>query len=197
MTEETIRPDDLDDERYLTGQLLIAMPTMKDPRFAKTVVYLCAHNKEGAMGLVVNKLVGSLSFVELMKQMDIEVNTDEDEVQVHFGGPVESTRGFVLHTPDYESGSTLVVDDHFALTSTVDVLRSIANGHGPDKAMLALGYAGWSAGQLDDEIQENGWLHVAADLDLVFGAELDNKWDRAIAKMGFDPSFLSLDAGHA
>lgn len=184
-------------DSYLAGQLLIAMPTMTDPRFAKTVVFLCAHNDQGAMGLVVNKLVGSLSFAELMRQMDIEMESDDEPVQVHFGGPVESTRGFVLHTPDYESNSTLVVDDQFALTSTVDVLRSIAGGRGPARAILALGYAGWAPGQLDEEIQANGWLHVDADQDLVFGDDLDNKWNRAIAKMGFDPSFLSLDAGHA
>ena len=186
-----------DQESYLSGQLLIAMPQMSDPRFARTVVYLCAHNADGAMGLVVNKLIGSLSFKELLAQMGLATESVNDQVCVHFGGPVESGRGFVLHTTDYMSEATMKVDDHFALTATVDVLREIADGKGPDQAMLALGYAGWAPGQLDDEIQNNGWLHVVADHDLVFGEEDDTKWDRAVAKVGIDISLLSSQAGHA
>jgi putative transcriptional regulator len=184
---------------YLTGQLLIAMPQMTDPRFEHSVVYMCAHNADGAMGLVVNKLVESLTFTDLLHQMELEIDAGDldQRIQVHFGGPVESARGFVLHTPDYLSEATMKVSDDFAMTATIDVLRSIATGGGPDKAILALGYAGWAAGQLDAEIQANGWLHVAADHDLVFGRDHDDKWRSAVAKVGIDPSLLSGEAGHA
>ena len=184
---------------YLAGQLLVAMPQMVDPRFAHSVVFMCAHSADGAMGLVVNKLVDSISFTDLLKQMDFTVEGGEldERVQVHFGGPVESARGFVLHTPDYASDATMQVDDAFAMTATVDVLRSIAKGSGPERAIFALGYAGWAPGQLDTEIQNNGWLHVGADTDLVFGRDHDGKWRRAVAKVGVDPALLSSAAGHA
>ncbi len=184
---------------YLGGQLLVAMPQMNSACFAHTVVFLCAHSVDGAMGLVVNKLVDSISFTDLLKQMEFEFDENEidDRVQVHFGGPVESGRGFVLHTPDYMSDATMPVDDGFAMTATVDVLRSIAEGRGPQHAIFALGYAGWGPGQLDSEMQNNGWLNVGADLDLVFGREHDKKWRRAVAKVGVDPLLLSGEAGHA
>ena len=184
---------------YFSGQLLIAMPQMTDPRFEHSVVFMCAHNSDGAMGLVVNKLVDSLNFTDLLRQMELEIEADDldDRIQVHFGGPVESARGFVLHTPDYCSEATMQVDNGFAMTATVDVLRSIATGGGPTQAIFALGYAGWAAGQLDSEIQSNGWLNVSADHDLVFGRGHDDKWRQAVAKVGVDPSFLSTDAGHA
>lgn len=184
---------------YLGGQLLIAMPHMTDPRFAHSVVYLCAHSADGAMGLVVNKLVDSISFTDLLKQMEFKFSGEgiDERVQVHFGGPVESARGFVLHTPDYESGATMRVADGFAVTATVDVLRSIADGAGPARAIFALGYAGWAPGQLDNEMQNNGWLHVGADAELVFGRDHDDKWRRAVAKVGVDPALLSGEAGHA
>jgi putative transcriptional regulator len=181
----------------LSGQLLVAMPQMSDPRFARTVVYLCAHSAEGAMGLVVNRLIDSLSFGNLLAQLGVEVEGAPADMPVHFGGPVESSRGFVLHTSDYHQDSTLVIDDEIALTATVDVLRAIARGTGPRRRVLALGYAGWAPGQLDAEIQANGWLLVPADLDLVFGDENDAKWERAIAKLGIDLSLLSSEAGHA
>ena len=184
---------------YLAGQLLVAMPQMTDPRFAHGVVFMCAHSADGAMGLMVNKLVDSLSFSELLKQMAFEFENDgiDDRVQVHFGGPVESARGFVLHTPDYMSDATMRVDSGFAMTATVDVLRSIARGAGPERAIFALGYAGWAPGQLDNEIRNNGWLNVGADADLVFGRDHDDKWRRAVARVGVDPGFLSGAAGHA
>ena len=184
------------DTGYLEGQLLIAMPTMGDPRFERTVIYLCAHSDQGAMGLVVNKLVDHITFEGLLEQLSIEAEVDND-VNVHFGGPVETGRGFVLHSGDYRQDSTMVVDQNFGLTATVDILRAIAAGRGPQRSLLALGYAGWAPGQLDGEIQANGWLHCAADYDLVFGGELDEIWARAIAKVGVDVSFLSTDAGHA
>ncbi|MFP6759772.1 MAG: YqgE/AlgH family protein [Alphaproteobacteria bacterium] len=184
---------------YLSGQLLIAMPQMTDPRFEHSVVYMCAHNADGAMGLVVNKLVDAMSFTELLRQMELEIESDnlDDRIQVHFGGPVESARGFVLHTTDYVSEATMRVDDTFSMTATIDVLRSIARGSGPSQAIFTLGYAGWAPGQLDTEIQSNGWLNVAADQDLVFGREHDIKWTQAVAKVGVDPSFLSSEAGDA
>jgi putative transcriptional regulator len=181
----------------LTGQLLVAMPQMSDPRFARTVVYLCAHSSDGAMGLVVNRLIDSLTFGNLLSQLGVEAEGEPADMPVHFGGPVESSRGFVLHTSDYLQDSTLVIDDEIALTATVDVLKAIARGAGPRCRVLALGYAGWAPGQLDAEIQANGWLLVPADLDLVFGIENDSKWRRAIAKIGIDLSLLSSEAGHA
>ncbi|MFQ5765090.1 MAG: YqgE/AlgH family protein [Rhodospirillales bacterium] len=182
---------------YLAGQLLIAMPGMRDPRFEKTVIYMCAHNADGAMGLVVNRALESLTFPDMLEQLGIEPGAGGDGINVHFGGPVESGRGFVLHTPDYLQDATMVVDQDMALTATVDILRAIAGGNGPRRSLLALGYAGWGPGQLDSEIMSNGWLHVAADSDLVFGSDLDDKWDQAMQKIGVDPRMLSDEAGHA
>ena len=183
-------------EDTLTGQLLVAMPHMADPRFARSVVYLCAHSGEGAMGLVVNRLIDSLSFESLLEQLGVEASAPAD-MRVHFGGPVESSRGFVLHTTDYVQDSTLLIDDEIALTATIDVLKAIAAGEGPSRRVLALGYAGWAEGQLDAEIQANGWLLVPADLDLVFGNDNGTKWARSLAKIGVDLTLLSSEAGHA
>ncbi len=185
------------DQTSLAGQLLIAMPNMSDPRFARSVIYVCAHNEEGAMGLVVNKAIGSLTFEELLQQLGLEAEAVSEEIRIHFGGPVETGRGFVLHSADYIQEGSLQVNDDMALTATVDILRDIADGNGPRRSLLALGYAGWGPGQLDSEIQANGWLNVEADENLVFDPDLDDKWERAIAKLGFDPSSLSGDAGHA
>ena len=182
---------------YLTGQLLVAMPQMQDPRFMRTVIYMCAHSMEGAMGLVVNKLADNVSFPDLLDQLNIQTGPVENEIFVHFGGPVETGRGFVLHSSDYVQDATLVIDENVGLTATVDILKSIAEGSGPDRSLLALGYAGWGAGQLDEEIQANGWLTVAPDVPLVFDGDLDGKWERAMGKMGIDFSKLSGDAGHA
>lgn len=186
-----------DHDTYLAGQLLVAMPGMQDPRFAKTVIYLCAHNGEGAMGLVLNRVFDGLTFPELLAQLGIEASSRLAKASVYFGGPVETGRGFVLHSPDYVRDGTLVVNDGIALTATVDILRSIAAGNGPRRHLLALGYAGWGPGQLDMEIRANGWLNVAADNDLVFDRDLATKWDRAMAKIGIDPRMLSDEAGHA
>ena len=183
--------------RYLTGQLLVAMPNMADPRFARTVIYMCAHNSDGAMGLVVNKPMPSLTFADLLEQLEIEPAAEVADLRVQVGGPVETGRGFVLHTTDFVREGTMMVDDHIALTATVDILRAIANGEGPDSHLLALGYAGWGPGQLDSEIQANGWLHAPADDAILFDADLSTKWERAIAKLGVTPAMLSGDAGHA
>ena len=182
---------------FMTGQLLVAMPGMQDPRFIKSVVYMCAHNADGAMGLVINRALGSLTFADLLEQLGVEHDKTAAPVTVHFGGPVESGRGFVLHTADYVREGTLVVDGGIALTATVDILRAIAGGAGPRGRLLALGYAGWAPGQLENEIQQNGWLMVGADEKLVFDSNLDAKWERALGKLGIDVRMLSSDAGHA
>ena len=182
----------------LTGQLLLAMPQMLDERFARSVVYVCAHSGEaGAMGLVINKLLGSLTMDELFAQLDISPSGGGGSRPVHYGGPVESGRGFVLHTADYNEDATLVVDDNIALTATLDVLRAIGQGRGPRRSLFALGYAGWAPGQLDAEIQANGWLSVPADDAIIFDPDHDQKWQRAMAKLGVDLTMLSSEAGHA
>jgi putative transcriptional regulator len=183
--------------KSLTGQLLIAMPQMMDPRFARSVVYVCAHSEnDGAMGLVVNKLLNSLTMGELFSHLKLEPGAQGGGRPVHFGGPVEPGRGFVLHTTDYRENATLVVGE-FGVTATLDILRAIGKGEGPQRSLLALGYAGWAPGQLDAEMQANGWLSVAADRDLVFDADFEAKWQRALAKLGIDLTKLSTDAGHA
>jgi len=182
----------------LAGQLLVAMPQMSDPRFARSVIYLCAHSDDaGAMGLVINKPLGSLTMGELFAQLDIAPSGDANSYPVHFGGPVEAGRGFVLHTADYREDATRHVAGNIALTATLEVLRAIGRGLGPRQSLLALGYAGWGPGQLDAEIQANGWLSVPADEDIVFAADYEGKWRRALAKLGIDLSMLSSDAGHA
>jgi putative transcriptional regulator len=182
----------------LTGELLVAMPQMMDPRFARSVVYICAHSGEaGAMGLVINKPLGSLTMGELFAQLDITPSGSAASRPVHFGGPVEAGRGFVLHSADYNEDATLVVDDKIALTATLDVLRAIGQGRGPHQSLFALGYAGWAPGQLDAEIQANGWLSVPADEAIVFGPDHERKWQRALAKLGVDLTMLSSEAGHA
>lgn len=182
---------------YMTGQLLVAMPQMQDPRFERSVIYVCAHTSDGAMGLVVNKLMDSLTFDDMLSQLDIEPPEPSDDIRVHFGGPVESGRGFVLHSAEYVQDGTLVIDDSVALTATIDILKSIADGDGPKHSLLALGYAGWSAGQLDDEIHANGWLSVPADDLLVFGDNLDTRWEAAMGKLGVSVNMLSGEAGRA
>jgi putative transcriptional regulator len=186
-----------DDDLSLRGQLLIAMPTIGDPRFERTVIYMCAHSTEkGAMGLVVNKPVDGLHFLELFGQLEIK-DVAIDDLPVHFGGPVEASRGFVLHSTDYKSTGASTVTDDIAMTATLDILRDIASGAGPERRILALGYSGWAPGQIEDEIKANGWLVVEADDALVFGDDLDAKWAQALAKIGVDASFLSGEAGHA
>lgn len=189
----------------LEGQLLIAMPGMTDRRFARSVVYLCAHSDEGAMGLIINHRAENISFGDLLERLEIVDGTTRHDLPksmslkgIHLGGPVETGRGFVLHSTDYYvENSTLEIDDYVSLTATIDILKALAAGQGPDQAILALGYAGWSPGQLEDEIQANGWLHCPADPDLIFDADVETKYHRALAKIGIDPSHLVSDAGHA
>ena len=185
------------DGSYVTGQLLIAMPGMRDERFAKSVIYMCAHSEEGAMGLVLNQRLDSLTFAELISQLELDEKHLSRDVPVHFGGPVESGRGFVLHTSDYQQDATLEVVNGVALTASVEILKAIAQGEGPQKSLLALGYAGWGPGQLDMEIRANGWLQVPSDSEIIFDIEPDTKWERAIQRLGIDPRMLSDDVGHA
>lgn len=190
---------------YLDGQLLIAMPVMEDPRFERSVIYLCAHSAEGAMGIMVNRPAGSIDFPELLVQLkiitkpeQIKLSEHAETLQVLQGGPVDTGRGFVLHSSDfYIENATLLIDDKICLTATIDILKAIANGAGPRHAVLALGYAGWRPGQLEAEIQDNGWLHCDADPDLVFGDDVEEKYSRALRKIGIDPGMLSNAAGHA
>jgi len=197
--EQSGRPGTAEDAlKSLAGQLLVAMPQMLDQRFARSVIYLCAHSEEGgAMGLVINKLLGSLTMGELFTQLEISPSSIVDSNPIHFGGPVDGGRGFVLHTSDYSEEATLVVDGNIAVTATVEILRAIGKGQGPHHSLFALGYAGWAPGQLDAEIQANGWLSVAADDTIIFDSDQDGKWRRALAKLGIDLTMLSTDAGHA
>jgi len=197
--------DHSSDDGYLDGQLLIAMPVMSDPRFERSVIYMCAHSSEGAMGIIVNRPAGSIDFPGLLVQLDIIEKADQiklpenaESMQVLKGGPVDTGRGFVLHSSDYFiENSTLPIDDGICLTATLDVLKAIAKGDGPGNALLALGYAGWAPGQLETEIQDNGWLHCSADPDLIFGSDIGKKYDRALKKLGIHAGMLSSEAGHA
>ncbi len=182
---------------WLAGQLLIAMPTMPDPRFARTVVLVCSHGPEGAMGLVVNRLFGEINFQGLLKQLKITPDPDVPDQPVYFGGPVEPVRGFVLHSPDYKRDATLTITDDILMTATIEVLENLAHGEGPSRSLLTLGYAGWGAGQLDSEIQAGGWLVTSADPDIIFSPDNEKKWSNALTIMGISPTMLSGDIGHA
>lgn len=183
--------------QYLTGQFLIAMPGMRDPRFKRTVIYMCAHSGEGAMGIIVNRQVGAINLQELLAQLDLKTDKKAMDVRVHYGGPVESSRGFVLHSSDLSWDDSLQVSNEVTLTASVDILRTIACGQGPCNRLLALGYAGWGPGQLDAEINRNDWLNVPADIQLLFDKGLDDKWERAIGILGIAVEHLSAEAGHA
>lgn len=186
------------DIQFLDGQLLIAMPGMGDPRFERSVIFMCAHSDEGAMGLIINKPAPELKFRDLLKQLEITSEVDLSATRVHFGGPVEHGRGFVLHSSDYEvEGASLKVSDAFAMTATLDILQDMARGAGPDRALLALGYAGWGPGQLEGEIQANGWLTTSAQPDLVFGKQDTDKWEAALRSLSIDPVLLSSGGGRA
>jgi len=190
---------------YLDGQMLIAMPSMRDERFTRSVIYVCAHSSEGAMGIVVNQPAANINFPDLLVQLEVIPATDliqlprrAGSVKVLRGGPVETGRGFVLHSADFFiENSTLPIDDGICLTATLDILKAIARGDGPASALLALGYAGWAPGQLEMEIQENGWLHCPADSELIFGGDTDTKYEKALKKIGIDLGMLSSEAGHA
>jgi putative transcriptional regulator len=190
---------------YLDGQMLIAMPSLVDGPFARSVVYLCAHRDDWAMGIIVNQSAEPVRFPELLVQLGvvgeseaIQLPPRANEIKVLRGGPVETGRGFVLHSGDFFiDNSTLPIGDNICLTATIDILRAIAKGSGPEKAVLALGYAGWSSGQLESEIRANGWLLCASDPGLVFDSDFSTKYDRALAKIGVDPGMLASEGGRA
>ena len=185
-------------EDGLSGKMLIAMPSMGDPRFEKTLIYMCAHSDDGALGLVVNRRVDEVSQNDLFGQLDLDITPNTATRHVHYGGPVETGRGFVLHSSDYRiDEATLEVDDNVSMTATVEILKALAKGEGPQKALIALGYAGWGGGQLEGEIQQNGWLTCDPDDDLIFGLNDDRKWEAALAKLGVDPTWLSAEGGSA
>jgi putative transcriptional regulator len=191
--------------RYLDGKLLIAMPDMMDENFQRTVIYMCAHSAGGAMGIIVNRPAGSLNFPGLLIQLKIIAKSEQirlpenaETMKVLRGGPVEVGRGFVLHSSDFFiKDSTLAIDSDISLTATLDILKAIAHGVGPRQAILALGYASWGAGQLENEIQHNGWLHGPADPELIFDDNIETKYHRALQKIGIHPGMLSNEAGHA
>jgi len=185
------------DDTSLTGQLLIAMPAMDDPNFAHSVILLCAHTDEGAMGIVLNQPLAKPSFDALLAQLDVEPVPPARQIQLCQGGPVDHGRGFVLHTSDWISDGSLRVDDRLALTASLDVLQEIAQGGGPKESMLALGYSSWSPGQLDREMQENVWLSAPVELALLFDADHGTKWRRALAILRVDPLLLSGVSGRA
>ncbi len=184
-------------EGQLTGQLLIAMPAMSTPHFSQAVIYVCAHTPEGAMGIVLNRPLASPSFGDLLEQLEVSPTPPVRNIDLFRGGPVDSARGFVLHTADWTGDGSLMVDRDVALTASLDVLKAIADGGGPRRGFLALGYAGWGPGQLDREITENAWLSAPASLDLLFDTNHETKWRRAMAILKVDPILLSQTAGHA
>jgi putative transcriptional regulator len=182
---------------FLTGQLLIAMPSMSDARFAHSVIYMCAHSGDGAMGLVLNRPLARPTFGDLLRQLDIAPVPPARQIRLCAGGPVDNARGFVLHTADWTGEGSLRVDDTLALTASLDVLKVIAAGGGPREGILALGYAGWGPGQLDAEVHQNAWLSAPPDETLLFDSDHETKWRRALAKLRVDPMLLSPTAGHA
>lgn len=190
---------------YLDGQFLIAMPSLSTGSFARSIVYVCAHSSEGAMGIAINQPATQISFRDLLVQLDIIPDGPEirlpgpaGRMRVHRGGPVESGRGFVLHSSDYHAeNSTLPIDENVSLTTTLEILKAIASGTGPERALLALGYSGWAAGQLESEILDNGWLHCPAQPEIIFDPDLDGKYEKTLALLGVEVSRLSGEAGHA
>ena len=183
----------------LMGQILMATPQMTDSCFMHAVILICGHDHNGAMGLVLNRLVEELSLQDLIDQLDVQPGRDHPatSIPIHFGGPIEMGRGFMLHSTDYLHEASIEITPDIALTSTIEILSLVAQGQGPDQKLLALGYAGWSAGQLEFELQSNSWLQVQSDVNLVFSPDLSEKWQNAMAKIGVDPTLLSPDFGHA
>lgn len=205
MTRKTMQKGAGPKRGYLDGQMLIASPGMSDERFARTLIYVCAHSSEGAMGIVVNQPAKHISFPDLLVKLDVVPASDLIQLppraggmKVLKGGPVETERGFVLHSADFFiENSTLPIDQGICLTATLDILKAIAKGDGPESALLALGYAGWAPGQLDEEMQQNGWLHCSADPALLFGTNIEEKYELAMRKIGIRPGMLSSEVGHA
>ncbi|WP_083300926.1 YqgE/AlgH family protein [Jeongeupia sp. USM3] len=181
----------------LSRHFLIAMPSLADPIFARTLTYVCDHNDKGAMGVIVNRPVG-MSLTTLFEQIEVELHRpDVAELPVCFGGPVQTDRGFVLHTPLGEWQSTLSVSDEIGLTTSKDILLAVGEGGGPEKMFVTLGYAGWEAGQLEAEMAQNSWISVEADPEIIFGLPAEERYDAALKLLGIDVAMLSDEAGHA
>lgn len=185
----------------LAGKLLLAMPALGDPRFYRAVIFMCAHDEKGAMGLVINHVMPGIEFRNLLKQLkissDINVDLRKFQLPVMAGGPVEGSRGFILHSHDFRQKDTVEVGDFYGITGTIEALKAIAAGKGPDHLLFILGYAGWGPKQLDKEIQENSWLVADSDPNIIFHAEPTEKWDLAVQKIGVNPAMLSIEAGRA
>lgn len=187
----------LEPEGYMTGKLLVAMPYIYDARFNHAVIYICGHDEQGAIGITTNKVFPSLTFSELLDQLNISSNTQAHETTLFYGGASELTRGFVLHSPDFQVESSVAINENFAITSTLEILRAIAVGRGPMNSIVSLGYNGWGPGQLEQEIQENVWMVVESDPNLVFNAPIDDKWRLSMKRIGVDPATLSIESGRA
>ena len=184
---------------FLKGKLIIAMPTMSDPRFMHSVICVCAHNEDGAIGIIINKTIDSLSFIDMISKFNVDKICVERNYSgsIYFGGPVETERGFILHSADYETEYSTIISEKISMTASTEILQALADGRGPSKSIVALGYAGWGPSQLDTEILSNAWLTVDADLDLVFSDKIDEKWDGALAKIGVNSALLSTEYGRA
>ena len=193
---DTSKPDSGD--AGLEGRFLIAMPGIGDRRFHRSVIFICAHSDEGAMGLIINQVSDGLNFSDLLGQLEIEAEDDDQgSLPIRIGGPVESSRGFVLHSTDYGEDGALEISGGYRLTGTVDILRDIAKGKGPNQHMIALGYTGWAPGQLEQELQQNGWLACDAEAGIVYADDDDAKWVQALSKLGISPELLSAGGGSA
>jgi len=188
-------------EGYLTGKLLLAMPSMKDPRFERAVIYICSHDENGAMGLVINNKLPGMRFKHLLNELkiksDIEIDPAVLKTPLMNGGPVDTGRGFLLHSPDFKVKESIEMDNAIMISGTIDSLKAMADGKGPTDKLIMFGYAGWSASQLDEEIQQNSWLVTNSDPALIFSTDHDEKWRTAVAQLGFDPAMLSGEAGNA
>jgi len=195
MTEETTSKQDL--SGYLTGQFLLAMPYLSDPRYEKVIIYICGHDSNGAMGLVINKRLGDLTLKGLLEYLNLPQESIKRELPIYFGGPVDTERGFILHSDDFSHPGTVSLTNHISLTATVDVLQAIASGGGPKDCLLAMGYVGWGPGQLDSELHSNRWIQEESDPEILFHVPIEKKWEAAIAKLGVSPEAFSEEFGQA
>lgn len=193
----TPNPALLDGESPFRNQLLVAMPQLQNDGFAKSVIYICAHSAAGAMGIVINRQMHEINFTDLLEQLSLPRSEVKVNPVIHFGGPVETGRGLVLHSTDFTRPDTVLLGTDVGITGTIEILRAIADGHGPGRSIFALGYAGWGPGQLEEEVRANAWLTVPADHDLLFGKDLSHKWSRALQKIGVSPGSLSAEMGSA
>lgn len=186
----------MNEATYLKNQFLIAMPNLGDPNFAHTVTYMCQHDAEGALGIVINRPV-EMKLSEIFRQMDIySENSQNNQLPVFSGGPVQPERGFVIHAPNSHWDSTLVISDTLALTTSRDILEALANDEGPEKVLVALGYAGWGKGQLEREIIENAWLNTPCEDSILFDTPVSQRWSKAAGRIGVDINLLTTPAGH-